>query len=56
MNNKHKEVIKGFKAVRFMREVRDKISQDIKDMDFEQIKKYFENRKINMPPTNHKQP
>lgn len=32
--------IKGFKAVDFMREVRDKISMDIKDMNFEEIQKY----------------
>ena len=44
MNNKEK-VIEGFKAVKFMREVRDKISKDIKDMNFEEIKKYFEERK-----------
>jgi len=37
--------IKGFKAVKFMREVRDKISMDIKDMNFEEIKKYMEERR-----------
>lgn len=41
----NKNVIKGFKAVKFMREVRDKISNDIKDMTFEEIKKYFEERR-----------
>ncbi|MCB9033721.1 MAG: hypothetical protein H6553_07780 [Chitinophagales bacterium] len=46
MKNKKGKVIKDFKAVEFMREVRDKISIDIKDMDFEQIKKYFEKRKL----------
>lgn len=48
MKNKatKKVIIKDFKAVKFMREVRDKISADIKDMDFEQIKKYFEERKL----------
>ncbi len=50
MNNKEK-VIEGFKAVKFMREVRDKISKDIKDMNFEEIKKYFEERKkLNLLP------
>lgn len=44
-NNKKDTTIKGFKAVEFMREVRDKISTDIKDMNFEQIKLYFEKRK-----------
>ncbi len=48
MKNKEKKTIKDFKAVEFMREVRDKISADIKDMDFEQIKKYFEKRKLEM--------
>ena len=43
---KNKEtIIKDFKAVEFMREVRDRISNDIKDMSFEEIKKYFEDRK-----------
>ena len=37
--------IEGFKAVKFMREARDKISADIQDMNFEEIKKYFEKRR-----------
>ena len=37
--------IKGFKAVKFMREVRDKISMDTRDMNFEEIKKYMEERR-----------
>ena len=42
-------IIKDFKAVKFMREVRDRISTDIKDMTFEEIKKYFEERrKLNL--------
>ncbi|MDI9312308.1 MAG: hypothetical protein QM535_19015 [Limnohabitans sp.] len=47
MKNKEK-IIKDFKAVKFMREVRDKISNDIKDMNFEQLKKYFEERKLKL--------
>lgn len=47
MKNKEK-IIKNFKAVKFMREVRDKISEDIKEMNFEQLKKYFEERKLNI--------
>jgi len=47
MKNKDK-IIKDFKAVKFMREVREKISTDIKDMNFEQIKKYFEDRKLKL--------
>ena len=35
--------IKDFKAVKFMRTVRDKIS-----IDFEQIMKYFEKRKVKL--------
>jgi len=37
--------INGFKAVKFMREVRDKINMDTKDMNFEEIKKYLEVRR-----------
>ena len=40
--------IKGFKDVEFMREVRDKISMDIKDMNFEEIKKDMEERRMNL--------
>jgi len=47
MKNKDK-IIKDFKAVKFMREVRDKISEDIKEMNFEQLKKYFEERKLRL--------
>ena len=38
-------IIKGFKAVNFMREVRNKISMDTKDMNFEEIKKYLKERR-----------
>lgn len=47
-SNKKDTIIKDFKAVKFMREVGDKISNDIKDMDFEQIKSYFEERKLKL--------
>jgi len=43
--------IKGFKAVDFMREVRDKISMDIKDMNFEEIQKYMETRRLKLSST-----
>lgn len=46
MKANEKKIIKGFKAVKYMREVREKISADIKDMDFAQIRKYFEKRKL----------
>jgi hypothetical protein len=29
-----------------VREVREKISNDVKDMNFEQLKEYFEERKL----------
>ena len=32
---------KDFDAVKFMRETRDKISQEIADMNYDQIKEYF---------------
>jgi hypothetical protein len=41
----NEKTIKGFKAVNFMREERDKISMDTKDMNFEEIKKYLEERR-----------
>lgn len=36
---------KEFDAVKFMRQTRDKISQEIADMDFKQIKEYFAKRR-----------
>lgn len=42
------KVIKGFKAVTFMREVRDQISNDIKDMSFAELKKYYEERRLKL--------
>jgi hypothetical protein len=44
---KTKETIKqDFDAVKFMRETRDKISLDIQNMNFEQLKKYYEERRL----------
>ncbi len=37
---------KDFDAVKFMREVRDKISEETKGMNFAQLKKYFETRRL----------
>lgn len=48
MKKNNKNVIDDFKAVKFMREVRDKISLDIQDMNLEEIKKYFEDRRANL--------
>ena len=42
--------IKGFKAVKFMRDTRDKISQDIQGMTFEEVLKYFEERRESHQP------
>ena len=42
------KVIQGFKAVTFMREVRDQISNDIKDMSFAELKKYYEERRLKL--------
>lgn len=43
-----KNIIENFDAVKFMRDVRDKISIEIQDMNFEELKKYFENRRLNL--------
>ena len=40
--------IKGFKAVDYMRDVRDKMSMDIKDMNFDEIKKHMEARRLKL--------
>jgi len=44
---------KEFDAVEFMRQTRDKISREIADLDFEQIKEYFAKRrpKIRIMPS-----
>ncbi|MBX3044216.1 MAG: hypothetical protein KIT33_03930 [Candidatus Kapabacteria bacterium] len=48
MKKKNKQIIENFNSVKFMRDVRDKISREIQDMNFEEIKNYFENRKSNL--------
>ncbi len=51
-------IIKDFDAVAFMRRQRDKISKDIANMDFEEIKVYFGKRKkpkqVSPATTGHK--
>ncbi len=42
------KAIKGFKAVHFMREVRDQISTEIKDMNFSELKKYYDERRLKL--------
>ena len=44
MKIKTKKVKKNFDAVKHMREIRDKISFEIADMNFEQLKIYFKQR------------
>ena len=39
------KIDKKFDAVKMMREIRDRISADIVDMNFEQLEKYFKTRK-----------
>ena len=39
-------VKKDFDAVKFMRDTRDKISLEIQNMNFEQLKKYYAERRL----------
>ena len=41
-------VKKKFDAVKFMRDTRDKISSEIQHMNFEELKKYFEQRRLKL--------
>ena len=44
---KIKETIKkDFDAVKFMRETRDKISSEIQNMNYEELKKYYAERRL----------
>ena len=54
MNKTKEKVIKGFKAVSFMREVRDQISIEIKDMNFMELKKYYEERRLKLSESKEK--
>ena len=40
------DIIKGFKSVDFMRQVRDKISKDVQNMNFNEIQHYFQERRL----------
>ena len=53
MTTKTVSIEKNFHAVAFMRKQRDKISKDIANMDFEEIKEYFSKRKTTKHPTAH---
>ncbi len=39
---------KDFDAVKFMRKTRDKISAETQNMDFAELKKYFEQRRLKL--------
>ena len=44
------KIKKDFDAVKFMRQKRNKISKDITDMDYKQIKDYFARKKERILP------
>jgi hypothetical protein len=44
MKERKSTAIRGFKAVEFVRKVRKQMYEETKDMSFEELKKYFENR------------
>jgi hypothetical protein len=46
MKTKSKKSTKTFDSVKSMREIRDKISLEIADMDFEQLKAYFKQHRL----------
>ena len=46
MKAKTKTVKKEFDTVRTFREIKDKISEDIKGMNYEQLLEYFEKTKL----------
>jgi len=55
MATKPKTERKSFDAVAFMRKQRDRISRDIADMDFKQIKEYFsKKRRVKKRPATNK--
>ena len=45
MKTKNKKIKKNFDAVKSMREIRDKISLEIADMNFNELKAYFKRRR-----------
>ena len=46
MGKTKKVVKKTFDAVKSMREIRDKISLEIADMNFDQLKEYFKQKRL----------
>ena len=47
-------VIDGFKAVEFMRREHNQINNEIKDMNFVELQKYFEKRRFRLTHNNNK--
>ena len=46
---KNKEIAKkDFDTVKFMRDTRDKISLEIQNMNFEELKKYYAERRLKL--------
>ena len=46
---KTKEIAKNdFEAVKFMRDTRDKISLEIQNINFEELKKYYAERRLKL--------
>jgi hypothetical protein len=45
MEKSKTDIIEGFRAVEFMRAVRDQISRETQNMPFAELKKYFEERR-----------
>jgi hypothetical protein len=46
MKTKVKKTTKTFDSVKSMREIRDKMSLEIADMNFEQLKAYFKQHRL----------
>ena len=42
--NNSKKKVKEFDAVKMMREIRDKINSETKDMSFEELRKYIDTK------------
>ena len=42
--NKNRKKVKEFDAVKMMREIRDKINNETKDMSFEELRKYIDSK------------
>ena len=54
---KTKEIVKkDFDAVKFMRDTRDKISLEIQNMNFEELKKYYAERRLKLAKQEAQQP